>query len=121
MNDESNPRGSSNTGSMLIGFALGAVVGAGVALLMAPDTGKRTRERLASTAQRWSRSAGDTLGQARDTVADLGTDARSAIKAGQEAFLNDLASRESRTERRLTHAAEAVAKAVNGANEEVVR
>jgi gas vesicle protein len=87
-----------------MGFALGAVVGAGLALLLAPDSGKRTRQRLASTARRWSENAEHTIDQARDTVAELGTDASSALKAGQEAFLHDRATRESRSERRMAHA-----------------
>jgi gas vesicle protein len=107
MNDTSNTRGSSNTGSTLMGFALGAVVGAGLALLLAPDSGKKTRDRLASTARRWSKSAGDTIDQARDKVTELGADAKSAVKAGQDAFLHDLAARESRSERRMTAAGDA--------------
>lgn len=104
MNDMNNSRGNTSTGIALMGFALGAALGAGVALLLAPESGKRTRERLASTARGLGQRAGDTLGQARDTVTELGTDAKSAIKAGQEAFMSDLAGRESRAERRLTGA-----------------
>ena len=61
MNDNFDSRGPSNTGSTLVGFALGAVVGAGLALLLAPDSGKKTRERLASTARKWSKDAGETM------------------------------------------------------------
>jgi gas vesicle protein len=107
MNDTSETRGTSSTGLTLLGFALGAVVGAGLALLLAPESGKRTRQRLASTARRWSESAGHTIDQARDTAAELGTDAKSAIKAGQEAFLHERATRESRSGRRTSHAGDA--------------
>jgi len=101
MNDTRN---SLNAGSTLMGFALGAAVGAGIALLMAPDTGKNTRNRLASAARRMGKDAGHTIDQARDAVAELGTDAKSAIKAGQDAFLHDRATRETRSERRMSHA-----------------
>lgn len=104
MNDASDSRGTQNLGSSLVGFALGAVVGAGIALLIAPDSGKRTRQRLASTARRLGESAGHTIEQARDTVAELGTDARSAIKAGQEAFLHDRSIRASHSEPRMSYA-----------------
>jgi gas vesicle protein len=104
MNDAPDTHGTSNVGMTLMGFALGAVVGAGIALLMAPASGKRTRQRLASTARRWSENAGDTIDQARNTVSELGTDAKSALKAGQDAFLHDRATRESRAERRMHHA-----------------
>ena len=123
MNDSTRTRDNSNTGATLMGFALGAAVGAGLALLLAPDSGKRTRERLASTARRLNQSAGETLDQARDAVSELGTDAKSAIKAGQDAFLHDRATRESHSGRRASHAAELGAgpNAMKRANEEAVR
>ena len=99
MNDKLNTSGNSNTGLTLMGFALGAAVGAGLALLMAPDSGKNTRKNLASTARRWSKGAGHVIDQARDVVADLGTDAKSALQAGQDAFQNDRAVHESRSAR----------------------
>jgi len=104
MNDTSNNTGMSNTATTLMSLALGAVVGAGIALLLAPDSGKRTRQRLLYTARRWSDKAGHTIDQARDTVTDLGTDARSAVKAGQETFMKDRAARETRSENRMSHA-----------------
>ena len=109
MNDESNTRGTSNTGLTLMGFALGAAVGAGLALLMAPDTGKNTRKNLASTARRWSKGAGHAIDQARDAVSELGTDAKSALQAGQDSFQHDRATRESRSERRMSHAGDVAA------------
>ena len=99
MNDKLNASGTSNTGLTVIGFALGAAVGAGLALLMAPDSGKNTRKNLASTARRWSRGAGHAIDEARDAVADLGSDAKSAIQAGQDSFQHDRATRESRSAR----------------------
>jgi gas vesicle protein len=102
MNDTLHARSTSNPGLTLIGIALGAAVGAGIALLLAPDSGKNTRERLASTARRWGRNAGHSIDQARDAVADLGGDAKSAIKAGQDSFLHDRAVRESRSERQAS-------------------
>ena len=127
MNDAPDTRGSSSTGLTLMGFALGAVVGAGLALLLAPASGKRTRQRLAGTARRWSETAEQTaerardtvaewgadaksaVEEARDTVAELGADAKSAVRAGQEAFLHDRATRESRSGRRSSHAGNSAA------------
>ena len=103
MNDAPDTRGGSNAGMTLMGFALGAVVGAGLALLLAPESGKKTRQRLTSTARQWTQRAEDTIDQARDTVAELGADAQSALKAGQDAFQHDRATRESRSERRASH------------------
>jgi gas vesicle protein len=123
MNDASNNRDTSNTGLTLMGFALGTAVGAGLALLLAPESGKQTRQRLASAARRWTANAGHTIDQARETVADLGTDAKSAIRAGQDAFLHDRATRESRSERRMSHAGDAAPdlNAVGPSREEAAR
>ncbi|OGF22914.1 MAG: hypothetical protein A2V63_09540 [Candidatus Eisenbacteria bacterium RBG_19FT_COMBO_70_11] len=106
-----------------MGFALGAAVGAGLALLLAPDSGKKTRDRLASTARRWSKNAEHAIDQARDTVSELGTDAKSALEAGQHAFQHDRATRESRSERRASHAGDAAPglNAVKRSGEEVGR
>jgi gas vesicle protein len=103
MNDVSDHRGTGNIGSTLTGVAIGAVIGAGVALLLAPDSGKRTRQRLASTARHLGESAGHAIEQARETVVELGADARSAVKAGQEAFVHDRELRVHRTNGRASH------------------
>ena len=95
MNEHAN--NTSGTGLALMGFALGAAVGAGLALLMAPDSGKNTRKNLASTAQRWSKGAGHVIDEARDAVSELGADAKSAIQAGQDSFQHDRAARDSRS------------------------
>ena len=95
MNEDLKTRETSNSGSILMALSLGALVGAGLALFLAPDSGKNTRRRLASTARRWGTNAANKLGEARDTVTGLGSGAKSAIKAGRDAFLNDRAARES--------------------------
>lgn len=72
--------------SVAMGFVLGAVVGAGIALLLAPGSGSDTRKRLADAGRRLGGAARKGLDQARDTVSDLKQDATSALEAGREAF-----------------------------------
>ena len=50
MNEDRNDNGSG--GINLTGFLLGAVVGAGLALLLAPATGGETRKKVGETAKR---------------------------------------------------------------------
>jgi gas vesicle protein len=50
------------------GLVLGAVIGAGIALVMAPDKGIRTRRRLLKTATRLKRGATDKWDDLADDV-----------------------------------------------------
>ena len=50
------------------GLVLGAVIGAGIALLMAPDKGSRTRKRLMKTASRLKGEATDKWDDLADDV-----------------------------------------------------
>ncbi len=56
--------------SFVAGLSLGAVLGAGVALLMAPAKGKKTRRRLVKAAQGARDSAQDRLEYITDEVRD---------------------------------------------------
>jgi gas vesicle protein len=63
--------------NFLAGLLLGAVLGAGVALLSAPQAGKKTRKRLV-------RGLSGARGLAEDRWDDLSDDVRSAVKAGRK-------------------------------------
>jgi len=65
--DESRP-GRSGTLSFIAGLVLGALVGAGAALLMAPEPGSVTRRRLKKLVRRVRSDARDRLGDWRDDV-----------------------------------------------------
>ncbi len=60
-------------------FLFGALLGAGIALLMAPRTGRETRAGLREGALRLRRNAEDTLRQVRDSVVDAMDDVREEI------------------------------------------
>jgi len=84
-----NPQGNDSGGAFswaATGFVLGAVVGAGIALLLAPETGKETRRRLGDAGTRLGNAARSKIDQALDTANDLKQDAMSALKAGREEF-----------------------------------
>jgi gas vesicle protein len=62
--------------NFIAGLVLGAAIGAGIALLTAPDTGRRTRRRLRNVAgelretaeDRWDELADDVKGRVDDAV-----------------------------------------------------
>lgn len=72
--------------SAMTGFMIGALVGAGVALLLAPASGTETRRRLGETTKRLRDQAKDRMGQAKDLMHDVKEDAMSAVESGREAF-----------------------------------
>ena len=70
----------------LVAFLLGAAVGAGVALLIAPTSGEEARRKLGETARRLGEGAQDRLGAVKDEVKSRAGDVRSAISAGKDAY-----------------------------------
>ncbi|HYJ32767.1 MAG TPA: YtxH domain-containing protein [Candidatus Binatia bacterium] len=67
-------------------FAVGAIVGAGIALLLAPTPGKDVRRRLGTTARKVGTGAKDIIGKARGTMEGVREDARVAVDRGRESF-----------------------------------
>ena len=98
MNDNAQFNGTSRGGSSVaLGLVIGALVGAGIALLLAPRTGRETRRRIADAGGRLGDAARSKLDQARDTASDLKQDTWSALRAGREAFENGQESHEPRS------------------------
>ncbi|TMQ61897.1 MAG: YtxH domain-containing protein [Candidatus Eisenbacteria bacterium] len=54
----------------IVPFVVGAVVGAGIALLLAPAHGRDTRRRVGSTVRRWSDSARQAMRRTPGGVLD---------------------------------------------------
>jgi gas vesicle protein len=104
MNDTNQGNDGALSLAPIIGFALGAVVGGTLALLLAPASGENTRRRLGNAARRLSQNARHTLDEARDTVSGLGADVKSAVDAGREAFRHDGESHEAHPASRIAHA-----------------
>jgi gas vesicle protein len=61
-------------------FLLGIAVGAGIALLFAPQSGEETRRRLARSARRARRAAGDAVGDVGQVVTDTFESARRQVE-----------------------------------------
>ncbi|HUG40794.1 MAG TPA: YtxH domain-containing protein [Longimicrobiales bacterium] len=63
--------------SFVSGLVVGAAIGAGLALLLAPQSGKRTRRHLARSVEGLRDTAGDRFD-------DVGDDLRSAVRTSRK-------------------------------------
>jgi gas vesicle protein len=66
-------------------FAIGALIGAGIALLYAPQSGKDTRKLLAKKAKALKDKAHDTVESAQEFIHDRKADLAAVIDSGREA------------------------------------
>lgn len=89
----SQPQARSN--APLVGFMIGAAIGAGVALLVAPASGGETRRRIAVTSRRLGSRLRHGIDGMRDQVSGLKHDVGAAVASGRESFIRE---RDARTE-----------------------
>ncbi len=86
-----------STGSMLLSFLLGGVVGAGLALLLAPQSGEETRRKIRELADDVKDKATGYVDKTKEKISSYAADGKdfyeqkkslvkSAIDAGKEAY-----------------------------------
>ena len=86
-----------SSGSVLLSFLLGGMVGAGLALLLAPQSGPEARRKIMEIADDVKEKAGDYVNQAREKVTATVEKGKSfvdekksliaaAFEAGKEAY-----------------------------------
>ncbi|HEX7566400.1 MAG TPA: YtxH domain-containing protein [Bradyrhizobium sp.] len=77
--EQSSPRSSFTI------FAVGALIGAGIALLYAPQSGKETRKLLVKKAKQLKGKAEDTFENAQEFIKDRKADLAAVMHSGKEA------------------------------------
>ena len=84
----------SSGGGFMVGLFTGALIGAGIGLLLAPKSGAELRKKLMNRAGELADAAEQAYGRASETVADL---TQRGTEAGREIYSagRDLASRAS--------------------------
>jgi gas vesicle protein len=90
----------------LAGLAVGVVLGAGVALLTAPQSGRRTREQIAKRAEEWGELASDQVETAGDRLHDAADEVRKAAEDTRrvaERAGKKVRGQVKRTRKRLSH------------------
>lgn len=86
-----------SSGSVLLSFLLGGVVGAGLALLFAPQSGLETRQKIKDLADDVKEKSAEYVNQAKEKAASLVDEGKgyydekksilkSAVEAGKEAY-----------------------------------
>ncbi len=90
-----------SSGALLLSFLLGGLVGAGLALLLAPQSGEETRRRIKDMAESAKEKASDYVSQTKERIAStiekgkhVIEEKKSAIsaafEAGKEAYEKEL-------------------------------
>jgi gas vesicle protein len=79
-------RDDSGAGTVVAAFVLGALTGAAVALLMAPQTGEETRRLLKEKAREGREKAGDAARQGRELWNRQRETLTGALERGREAY-----------------------------------
>jgi gas vesicle protein len=75
-----------SAGGVLVAFALGAVVGAAVALLYAPASGEDTRRKLAEKAREGRERAEAAAREGREFISRQRETLKDVVDRGREAF-----------------------------------
>jgi gas vesicle protein len=73
-------------GTVMLAFILGALTGAGVALLFAPASGEETREYLGQKAREGRARARNAVEQGREVYQTQRETLTSAVERGREAY-----------------------------------
>jgi gas vesicle protein len=77
---------AAGAGSILLAFLLGAVSGAAIALLYAPQTGQETRDYLGEKAEEARRRAAEAAAKGREVINQGRDTLNTAIERGREAY-----------------------------------
>jgi gas vesicle protein len=80
-----------NVSGYLAALAIGALAGAGIALLLAPRSGKETRDALAGKARELKDRAEQVLVDAKEALAGKRAEVTAAVEAAKEAIREERA------------------------------
>ena len=94
----SDERCCSGSGGILLAFIAGGLVGAGLALLYAPASGRETRERIGGLAEDLKKKTEAWTGDVKQKVEGFIDEERSVIKSAYDAGRDAMAKEKARFE-----------------------
>ena len=89
MHEQDRPNVPAWNNAPLLGFVVGAAVGAGIALLVAPASGAETRRRIGVTSRRLRSRVRNGVDHARSQLSGLKHDVEAAVASGRESFVRE--------------------------------
>ncbi len=81
-----------NTGSLLASFLLGGIIGAGIAILLAPKSGKETIEKIKEIAGTVKGKIASSIDSSKDILEEKKSAISAAFEAGKEAYKKEVDS-----------------------------
>jgi len=75
--------------SILVPFLVGGLVGAGIALLLAPKSGKELRQDIKDIASKTRDTVAETVEKGKDLYEESTTAVKGAIEAGKMAYIQE--------------------------------
>jgi gas vesicle protein len=94
----------SDSGAGVKWFLIGALVGAGIGMLFAPDSGERTRRKIGKEAKRLRREAEERWEDVREGVVDKGRQLKSDVEEWTEGVKEGVQEGRRMVERKATSA-----------------
>ncbi|MBA3035737.1 MAG: YtxH domain-containing protein [Desulfobacterium sp.] len=79
-----------NSGSMLASFLLGGILGAGIAILLAPKSGHETIEKIKEVAGTVKGKIASSVDSAKDIYEEKKSAVSVAVEAGKEAYKKEI-------------------------------
>ena len=79
-----------NVQSILVPFLVGGIVGAGIALLLAPKSGRELRKDIKDVAARTGDKIAKTVDKGRELYTESTTAVKNAIEAGKTAYVETM-------------------------------
>jgi len=88
--DENMDKRGFDKGSLVASFLLGGIVGAGIAILLAPQSGRETREKIKELAETVKEKIVSSVESAKDILVEKKSVLQAAVEAGKEAYKKEV-------------------------------